>query len=151
MAAEDRIIGPPGTGKTTALARALKWNADQVGPDLVIAISHTRAAAAELAGRDTTLPSGNVGTLHSFAFSALNHPAIIEGDRKALLAFNREHAAYQFASCRPVEDLEAGVAVQDRGEAMLAEYGRLRNMMLPRDQWPNMEVLAFAEVWESFK
>ena len=151
MAVEDRIIGPPGTGKTTTLTRSLQWNAEQVGGDAIVAISHTRAAAAELAGRDTILPRSNIGTLHSFAFRALEYPSVIGDDAATLREFGEQYPRFQFSITRSVEDLEAGVWTENRGDAMMAEYSRLRNKMLPRSAWPDMETVEFAELWDDFK
>src|SRR4051812_25540689 len=75
---EFRCYGPPGTGKTTWLSRQAKHAAEKHGPSGVVIASLTRAAAAEIAGRDTTVPDANVGTLHSHAFHALGRPKIME-------------------------------------------------------------------------
>ena len=63
------VIGPPGTGKTTFLARQVErvldrcaWITGQGSP--VIVSSLTKTAAAEVAGRDTGLPDKAVATLH---------------------------------------------------------------------------------------
>src|SRR5579862_1388839 len=55
-AAEYRIFGPPGTGKTTYLSKQVKNAAERFGSDSVLVTSFTRAAAAELVGRDLPLP-----------------------------------------------------------------------------------------------
>ena len=49
---EYRIFGPPGTGKTTNLTRQIRRAVETYGPDTVLVTSFSRAAAAELAGRD---------------------------------------------------------------------------------------------------
>src|SRR5579885_1884867 len=62
---EFRIFGPPGTGKTTSLTRQIRRAVDRYGRDSVLVTSFSRAAAAELAGRDLPLSPDRVGTLHS--------------------------------------------------------------------------------------
>lgn len=60
------IYGPPGTGKTTTLCRIIAEEIERVGPERIVIVSHTKAAAAEIAHR----AGGKVraGTVHSFAF-----------------------------------------------------------------------------------
>ncbi len=73
-----RVIGPPGTGKTTFLARQARLAADKHGASNVVAVSLTKTAAAEIAGRDTPLPDENVGTLHAHCHRALDAPDLAE-------------------------------------------------------------------------
>lgn len=74
-----RVIAGPGTGKSFAIERRVAWLLDQgVAADKIVAVSFTRAAAADLsvrvvqaceaAGHDVAI---RVGTLHSFALRAL--------------------------------------------------------------------------------
>jgi len=145
---EERLIGPPGCGKTTTLASILAYNAKQYGSDSVIAVSHTKAAAAEIVGRKTMLPKDNVGTLHSFAFQALNNPTIAE-DTAHLREF-ADSSRYQFSGCNDVEELEFTASGSGDGDILLSEYGRLRNMCISRDFWQS-DVLSFAKEWEAYK
>ena len=75
---EYRIFGPPGTGKTTNLTRQIRRAVDRFGKDSVLVTSFSRAAAAELAGRDLPLSADRVGTLHSHCWHALGRPEIAE-------------------------------------------------------------------------
>ncbi len=88
--AEIRITGPPGTGKTTHLAERIRKAVETVGPKSVVVCSFTRAAAAELVGRDLPVPRENVGTLHAFAFRVLGRPTIIEASQALLGEWNRQ-------------------------------------------------------------
>lgn len=142
---EERVVGPPGTGKTTFLATVLNYNAKQVGAENVIAISHTKAAAAEIAGRQLSIATANVGTLHSFAYQALDRPTIAED-----AAHLKDFGKYNFSCCNDTEELEFTNVGDGEGDRLLAEYGRLRNLTTPRSIWPT-EVLAFAKDWEDYK
>ena len=77
---EYRIIGPPGTGKTRSATLHIRRAVDRFGCNSVVATSFTRAAAIELAGRDTPLDPDRIGTLHSFCFDALGKPLIAEAN-----------------------------------------------------------------------
>ncbi|HLC43382.1 MAG TPA: UvrD-helicase domain-containing protein, partial [Methylomirabilota bacterium] len=75
---EYRIFGPPGTGKTTNLTRQIRRAVDRFGADSVLVTSFSRAAAAELAGRDLPISPDRIGTLHSHCYHALGAPEIAE-------------------------------------------------------------------------
>jgi superfamily I DNA/RNA helicase len=74
------VIGPPGTGKTTFLARQVRRIVETTGSTRVLVSSLTRTAASEIGGRDLPLPRGSVGTLHAHAFRALDRPEVFAGD-----------------------------------------------------------------------
>lgn len=81
-AREFKIFGPPGTGKTTNLSRQIRRAADRFGADSVLVTSFSRAAAAELAGRDLPVSPERLGTLHSHCYRALGAPQIAEANLK---------------------------------------------------------------------
>ena len=148
ISGEDRLIGPPGTGKTTELSRILAYHAKRVGSDAVVAISHTKAAAAELAGRRTPIPHDNIATLHALAFRALGRPKLAE-DTDGLKAFSADHPQWRMEASLDADEasFQYGGAP---GDILLSDYSRLRNLMQPRELWP-METQAFAKAWEQFK
>jgi len=74
VTSEYRIYGPPGCGKTTSLTRQIRRAVDRFGADSVLVTSFSRAAAAELAGRDLPIAGDRVGTLHSHCYHALGGP-----------------------------------------------------------------------------
>ena len=63
-----RVIGPPGTGKTTYLARQVDL-AVKAGEDILV-VALTKAAARAAAGKLRGLDD-RVGTLHAFARRSL--------------------------------------------------------------------------------
>lgn len=147
-----RVHGPPGTGKTTYLARQCLIAAERFGGDKLIVASLTRAAAAEVAGRDTGIPDKNVGTLHAHAYRALGFPELAES-KKGYDAWNATvHQGYRILA--PSRDPEwsnpEDVATKTEGERMLAAIGVLRAQLAPRDHWPNL-LRSFDERWETWK
>lgn len=135
---EDRVIGPPGTGKTTFLTQVLQHHS--VDKE-VIAISHTKAAAVELAGRNDAIPRDNISTLHALGYRSMGSPELAE--KKAPLEdFAEKHSQWQFKTTE--NSFDCG------GADMLSEYSLLRNRCIPRKLWPQ-EVTAFAKAWEAFK
>jgi superfamily I DNA/RNA helicase len=76
---EHWLIGPPGTGKTTSLARNIELARKKHGLGGVLVVSFTKAAAKEIGGRVGTkgtkdgdgIRNKMVGTLHSIVFQEL--------------------------------------------------------------------------------
>lgn len=75
------ILGPPGTGKTSRLLGVAR-EFQPVGSGPVLFVSHTRAAAAELADR-CDIADSECATIHSLCYGlAKFNPAQIINDRK---------------------------------------------------------------------
>jgi len=148
---ELNVIGPPGCGKTTYLARQVERACEKYGPDGVMVCSFTRAAVAELNSRQLPIPKEQIGTLHALAYHALNNPKIVEAG-KYLKEFSEEHPAYAVgdATRQDVDDGYAHQGGKSEGDKLLQDYSRLRALMRPRELWP-ARVLDFAERWERFK
>jgi superfamily I DNA/RNA helicase len=147
----DRWVhGPPGTGKTTFLARQIEYDAKHRGSDKVVALSHTRAAAAEIALRRVPLPPDNIGTLHSLAYRALGRPKLVE-TQEGLAEFSKRHPAFQMSETYSVDDMEALIPSKAQGDNLLSEYSRYRNLEVPRELWPSTALQNFADLWEDYK
>ena len=82
----NTVIGPPGTGKTSYLARQVGL-AVRAG-SVPTVVSLTKAAAAEAAGRGLPIPEGHVSTLHSQAYHALGGVKEIADAPKQLTRWN---------------------------------------------------------------
>jgi superfamily I DNA/RNA helicase len=149
-----RVVGPPGCGKTTDLSRQIRRAAEKYGGPGVVVASLTRAAAAEVTGRQTPLPRQNIGTLHSHAYHALKRPAIVES-KEGLQAWN------EFAPSQSYK-LDAGVRVDPENAQLeptlpgndaakiLNDMNILRQRKVPRELWPP-KVIRFARKWDEFK
>lgn len=150
---EYRIYGPPGTGKTTNLTRHIKHAVNRFGDRSVLVTSFTRAAAAELAGRDVPVDPDFIGTLHSHCYRALGHPVIAEG---CVHEWNRENPALRVTPVAREIGLDGEDSVEEDadqvayGDRLLQQLNCCRGMMLEREAWP-ATVREFASKWNQYK
>jgi DNA helicase-2/ATP-dependent DNA helicase PcrA len=146
---EERVFGPPGTGKTTYVASAVQEAAARHGPEGVVVASFTRAAAAELSQRNLPLEKGNVGTLHALAYRELGRGEIAEAH---VDEWNREQHGYRLisAATRNLDESEADDTVKTRGDVLYLRYENLRGQRVPPERWP-AAVHEFANAWEAWK
>lgn len=145
----QRVVGPPGTGKTTFLTLEVGYDARKYGSENVVAVSFTRAAAAELASRVETIDEEQVGTLHSLAYRALDRPTFAE-DSAHLKEFSEAHPEFARSGGRDVSDIALATERGLKGDWFVEEYSRLRNLEMPRRDWPT-HIVHFARTWEAFK
>lgn len=137
------VYGPPGTGKTTYATRRANDLAEEVGAGRVLLTSLTKAAAEELASRDTPIPRGNVGTLHAHAYRALDAPQIAE-DATSLQEWDQGHR-WRLSKTRALDGpFDSG------NDSMLDKLNVLRAQMVPADLWPT-PVRRFASAWSEWK
>ena len=143
---EQRIIGPPGCGKTTWLSRQVKRAVDNNQEVLVASL--TRAAAAEAAGRGLPIPPRNVGTLHAHCYQALGRPALT-ADKKHLVDWNTTHPELALSSS---DDRIDGDNLEDSGQSpgdkIMAAYQVLRARMAT--SYP-IHVDRLARAWTEWK
>lgn len=158
---EFRIIGPPGTGKTTWLCRQVGLAVEKHGYDPadpwgrcpVLISSLTRGAAAEVAGRGLRLPDEAIGTLHSHALRALGMPKLCV-DGAAVREWNevcKPHHRLKPGGRRrgPDQDSEADES-QFPGTVLLEAYHVYRARLKDRAVW-RPDVACFAEEYETWK
>ena len=153
VTAEYRIFGPPGTGKTRNLARQVQRALNRFKESSVLVTSFSRAAAAELAGRDLPLDRHQIGTLHSHCFHALGKPVIAEVHVEDWNRAN-PHLALTAVSRRKKLEGENSTgdeeARQNDGDHLLQELNRCRGMMLEPESWP-AAVRGFEARWNRYK
>jgi len=137
---EYRIFGPPGTGKTTHVARQVHLAAAKFGTGSVLVTSFSKAAATELAGKSLPISGHNLGTLHSHCYGALGSPEVAECQVEE---WNRRHPRLRMSSKnrRARIDGENSGAPDEQehayaGDDLLRELNRWRGMMAPADSWP---------------
>jgi superfamily I DNA/RNA helicase len=153
ITSEYRLFGPPGTGKTTNLSRQIRRAVDRYGPEAVLVTSFSRAAAAELAGRDLPVSGDRVGTLHSHCWHALGGPEIAESNVET---WNRDNPHLVLTPQKKQGKLdgeESGEGDSETakdGDALLQRLSRNRGLMLPRIAWPET-LLDFEKRWTTYK
>ncbi len=147
------IYGPPGTGKTTYLGNEINKRVPSAyDPFDVICSSFTTAAAVALAGPDTLLdPELNIRTLHSFGYQAFGEPApAVLGGRKqgtkpdVTDQWNEEFPYW--AIRRSKHHYEGG---RSQGDSLLADTSRMRNLILPLDDFSEADWLKHADYYAS--
>lgn len=156
---EHRAVGPPGCGKTSWLSRQANRAADRVGSgEAVVIASLTRAAAREVAGRKTVIPTDNIGTLHAHCYRALDRPALAETPEgfKAWNEWVHAHglgAAWEMSGAAKADLDHQPVEVDGRNpaDAALATAAAYRARMLPREAWPDDDASRVYTKWCEFK
>jgi DNA helicase-2/ATP-dependent DNA helicase PcrA len=150
---EFRVFGPPGTGKTTYLAKQVGRAVERWGDKGVLVASFTKAAAKEIAMRDLgKIDDSHVGTLHSLAYQSIGRPKLAT-DKTLLPEWNERHPEFALSGKgRSLDDPDGGSSEEGKkaGDEVFEEYDRLRARRRARTMWPE-RVLAFAEPWEAFK
>jgi DNA helicase-2/ATP-dependent DNA helicase PcrA len=148
---EQRIFGPPGTGKTTTTKRLVQHACQQYGSEAILVASFTRTAAMVLVGRDLPIDEQRIGTLHAHCYRALGRPKLVNA---ALLKdWNAEHPTRQFGGISNDMDDPYGAfdtSGKQDGDVLLEDMSRLRGLMLPEEVWP-VRVQSFARQWKDFK
>ncbi len=152
VTSEYRIFGPPGCGKTTNLTRQIRRAVERFGPDSVLVTSFSRAAAAELAGRDLPISPDRIGTLHSHCYRALGAPPIAESNVEE---WNRQYPQLQITPSKRQNRLDGEDAGEEDGrtkggDLWLQELSRFRGLMIPPEAW-SASLRDFANRWKAYK
>jgi superfamily I DNA/RNA helicase len=150
---EYRIFGPPGAGKTTNLTRQIRRAVEKFGTDAVLVTSFSRAAAAELTGRDLPVRSDRIGTLHSHCWHALGGPEVAEAN---VHEWNRANPHLAITPARKQGKLDGEESIEEEGDTgkdgdrLLQQLNRYRGLMLDRALWPPM-LRDFEKKWTEHK
>ena len=143
---EYRLHGPPGTGKTRALATSwVPKAAEKFGAENVIISSLTKTAAAEIASRGLQIPQDNVGTLHAIAYRALGRPVVAESKIKE---WNEAEPLYAMqGGAASMEEPEGKGERGSTGDQLCGQAQILRHNRVPRSKWP-FGPRQFQTAWE---
>lgn len=144
---EYRVFGPPGTGKTTYLARNIQDACSHYDSDGIMVASFTRAAAREIASRDITIPEDNIGTLHAHCFRAMGSPKIAEVNIKE---WNDLHPELKIDSGSSGLDDPYQIVTKSDGERLYCEMNKYRALLVDPNLWPT-EVRYFHDTWTAWK
>jgi DNA helicase II / ATP-dependent DNA helicase PcrA len=144
---EYRVFGPPGTGKTTWLARNVEKAVEAHGSANVMVASFTRTAAQEVAGRNLPIDRGQIGTLHSHAYRAIGTPEVAAAH---IEEWNAENPAWALSGGKQSLDEVVEQTFATDADEVAARYDVLRARMAGRELWPQ-SVRDFASRWEAWK
>lgn len=147
------VVGPPGTGKTTHLARQASLAVEKYGPEGVTIVSLTRAAAAEIGGRDSGVAAERVGTMHSLLYRDRYKGKLILDSPKGIKAWNEWAAARNYHAWRlsgggtdPDDPHGNGSATATAGDELLERMQLARHRLQDPTTWlPSVK--AFALAW----
>jgi len=152
------IWGPPGTGKTTLLAkqvdkivRETPTRDDYTSP--VSVCSLTRTAAAEIAGRGLSVKKHQIGTLHALAYRRLGIPPIAETMIEEWNDYKPEYGIEDDTVRENVDDMpteKEKTGSNKPGTTLYADYCVYRAKMEDKSHWP-ARVKGFAHAWEDWK
>jgi hypothetical protein len=138
-----RIIGPPGTGKSTELSRQAGRAAEKHGTHGVAICSLTNTAARAI-GAKTALPDKNVATLHSHCLRSLGTPALAESP-DTIRAFSAAHPGHRRTAGKAGDP--GGSTAGDRHHEQASAY---RSALIPEDRWPPA-VRNYHHTWTAWK
>jgi superfamily I DNA/RNA helicase len=151
---EYRVFGPPGTGKTTHVARQIGLAATKLGAESVLVTSFSKAAATELAGKSLPISGNNLGTLHSHCYAALGNPEIAECQ---IEEWNRRNPRLRISSKNRrarIDGEDSGAPEEQErayaGDDLLRELNRWRGMIAPANSWPR-GLREFQAEWDEYK
>ncbi len=150
---EYRVIGPPGTGKTTYLSKQISRALEAKRTPLVTSL--TRAAAFQIGSvveYGWNFQEDQIGTLHAHCFRALGSPPLI-AKQEHLEDWNKFSA-----TANPAWELSANVFSSNKeetsragmGDGLYLAYSIMRAKMISSDLWP-IEIRSFAGKFSEWK
>jgi len=148
---EYRLLGPPGTGKTSWVVKQIERASLKYDPPEIYLSSFTKAAAMEIASR--VQPTGmyvareNIGTIHALCYRTLGAPLIAETMMKEWSAKCPEWAMEKKNGDRLLDEAATD---EDDGPDLLQEYNLWRGRSVEGAPLPP-NVQRFAQAWEEFK
>lgn len=148
------VFGPPGTGKTTYLARQIERAVEKFGPDRVIVCSLTTTAATEIISRGLSVTPAHVGTLHAICYRSLGRPKLFDTTVQAFndemgfkLSPNGDTNIDSRAARVLSDDLECFLARTDSDDAVRSAIDLWRMKLLPVDAMP----VGYVRLWNAME
>ena len=139
------VVGPPGTGKTTYLARQVGLAVEAGEAPTVVSL--TRAAAREAAGRDLPVDRDRVSTLHAQAYRALDAGEIADTP-KQIARWNEKHPALRLSGGMELDAATVGVpATATPADELMLAWQSARARLEPAPSWG----APFREKWSAWK
>lgn len=138
-----RVLGPPGTGKTTYLVDQAERAAQKYGCDNVRVVSMTQTASKAFAKKNSIIPSENVSTLHALAYRAIGRPGVFGKDE--IERWNSEYPGYALSG---IFDPIDGPMSKTFGDALLMDVEMARAKRIVPGYAAAKE---FSEFYERFK
>lgn len=158
MSKISKIIGPPGTGKTTAIMQYIEAAAKKFDRERIGAISFTKAAVENLADRirdDKGEVPSNIRTIHSHAFRllGLKKEQVCDNSRnnKRLKGFCDAYPRWELSASRVSGDddnFSYDYHTKDNDQ-LFQEMQILRHQMVPEDRWPENTQALYRD-WMSY-
>lgn len=156
-----RVFGPPGTGKTTYLAREISKLIRDHGADSTLICSFSTTAAHAIVQKFTesnsvfTPNKKMVGTLHSHAYRAMTGHGGVALDPKVIKGWNEQTTPEMRVTADKRGGGDTGRFVTDPTKAVTGDdhlgcMDLLRAKMVPRDEWPR-NIADFAVKWDAWK
>ena len=152
MLKEYRMFGPPGTGKTTRIAKVTIPKAvDKYGMDGVVVTSFTKAAAKEIVSRGILIDERCVGTLHSLCYRALGFPKLC-AQGSYMNEWNKKYPNWKLVGAK-ISSLDDGSYLEGGdydGDKLLAALNIARSKVIPEESWFG-HIRKFNMAWSLFK
>jgi superfamily I DNA/RNA helicase len=126
------LLAPEGAGKTTYLSKQVAHAAEKYGPDKVLVTSFTRAAAAELVGRDLPIGRNQIGTLHAHCYRALGAPELAE-KKEHLAEWNKSYPNWALSGGGNLDEAAVDRKCESPGDELFGHYQSLRARMVRRE------------------
>jgi superfamily I DNA/RNA helicase len=144
MSNEHQILGPPGTGKTTYLARQIERAAEKHGPENIVVASYTKAAASVLNRRNLPIPKENIGTLHALCYRGLKNYEIAEVNAAT---FNEQNEGDAISlSSNVIDEMAVDASYATEGDKHLNTYNLYRAKCMSWKTMPT-ETINWVRKW----